>query len=316
HELTARLRMARRRYAAAIPHAERALDLEPTGEARADRWAALVTCLLNAGRHDAVADAVQMALAEGVPPAIRARLLADDAARLSAIGRMDEALRGFEIAEQEAKRADAPFALAVAAEGIALIKSFKNEFDEAVESAARAKEAYALAGNAHGQLRLMVLLAGIERARGDLQESLRLNKEALELARRRADRMAAEAALERLGLVQSQSGQWRQAMDTYREMFRLSVEDGRGFAASIALGNLAYMAGLIGDTGTALRLSRKALGLIKKHAARVECFAKRTRAQALRVAGKPRLAVRAARLALRMSAGVSVDEGDSSRLEI
>ena len=136
HEKTARLRMARRRYAAAVPHIERALELEPTGDARAERWAALVTCLLNSGRYQETGAAIQKAIAEGVPPEIRARLLADDAARLSAVGRMEEALSAFRLAEKEASSAQAPFALAVALEGIALIEFFRRQFDAA--EAARA----------------------------------------------------------------------------------------------------------------------------------------------------------------------------------
>src|SRR5258705_5040090 len=113
--------------------------MEQTGAARADRWAVLVTCILNSGRHAEMGAAVQKALAEGMPPEIRARLLADDAARLSVLGRLDEALESFLVAERAAAAADSAEVVAVAAEGKALIHLFKGRLEEAAAESKRAR---------------------------------------------------------------------------------------------------------------------------------------------------------------------------------
>ena len=316
HERTARFRMARRRYAAAIPHVERALELEPTGAARADRWAALVTCLLNSGRHAQAGAAVQAALAEGLPPEVRARVLVDDAARLSMLGRLDEASEGFAIAERAAAAADNAQVVALAAEGNALIHLFKGRLAEAAAGSKRARVGFERTDNSIGQIRLLVLDAAIARARGNLDQALKLHEKALLFARERNDRLGIETALDRLSLAQSQAGLWREAVENYREVFRVAVEDGRPGGAAIALANLAYMSGMMGDSRRALRASRRAGALLKSYWPRARDFGLRTRSQALRISGHARRARAPARFALRLASNSSVEEQDWCRLEL
>src|SRR5207244_1882522 len=169
-------------------------------------------------------------------------------------------------------------ALAVSTEQEALIQFFKGQIESAAAASTKAREAYERLGNALGRIRLLVLDAALIRSKGQLEEALRLHERAVATARELGDRAALEVALDRLGLGQSQAGLWQAAVSTYREVFRISVEDGRASGASIALANLAYMAGMMGDTRHSLRWSRRAIALVQRHWARVEGFAWRARA--------------------------------------
>ncbi len=316
HEQAARLIMTRRRYAAAVPHLERALELEPAGEARAERWAALCTCYMRSGRLDDAARAIETALKEGVPDALRARLMAEDAARLYYAGRQDEARERGEAAFALGEHARALVAIAMAAELLSDLYLRDGRIQEADTMAQRAAQAFEQAEHAHGRLRVYAIRARIARGRSQAGEAERILREGLTLARERRDRLALEDLLDSLGLLLIETGRWESAREVYEECVRITLEDGRGAAAAAAMSGLGQIEGLMGHQGPAQRHARAAVRLCRRHRPRTAPYALRSLAQAHRVAGKYRRAARLARRALLLANRARLDDVNWCRLEL
>ncbi|HET9327054.1 MAG TPA: protein kinase, partial [Candidatus Eisenbacteria bacterium] len=97
HERAARQFMERRLFVPAAHHLRRALELEPSGPRRADRWVMLCRAAQRTGQPDEVFRIVETASRESLPPGARARMLADESmARLSAGQRPEARERALE----------------------------------------------------------------------------------------------------------------------------------------------------------------------------------------------------------------------------
>ena len=316
HERAARLLMARRKYAAGIPHLERALELEPEGATRAERWAALTTCYLRSGRLDDTARAVEAALKEGVPEGVRLALMATDAARCYSMNRLTESVGIAHGVLRDAQAAESHHSIATSAGVIAHARLSEGRTKEAEEFARVSEEAYNRVGDEHGQIRSIGLRASIARARHRLEEAEALYRRSLQLATDQNNRLGFEESLADLGLVLSLRGQWKEAVETYRRMLRVAVEDGRSASVAIARTNLGYMAGLLGERRAACRQAQAGIRLCRKYRPRLEALSWRSLAQALRISGRHRAARRVALRALALADRAAPEERIWSRLEL
>ncbi|MBI5711457.1 MAG: sigma 54-interacting transcriptional regulator [Candidatus Eisenbacteria bacterium] len=301
HEVAARLLAARGRYGQAIPHLERALALEPAGEARPRRWAMLATACFRAGRPAEVARVVERALAEDPPPAMRARLLVDEAARLHAEGQLQPAFVAAGEAVSLAAGTSDDEAMGHAALTLAAVLLESGHLEEAEEQAQRAMRAYERCGLALGRIRAMVNSAAIAGTRGKVDEAERLCREAVAEARERGARVALEEALMRLAALLLQTGRWSATHEALTEAVRIALEDGRARSAAIAVASLAMTEGLAGRPRAARRQARAAIRLARASLPAMEPQAWRALALAHRIAGRPGRSERAARHALSLA---------------
>jgi transcriptional regulator with GAF, ATPase, and Fis domain/tetratricopeptide (TPR) repeat protein len=317
HERVARLLMRMsRRYAAAIPHLEKALEIEPPGEARGAHWAGLGTCLLRCGRLDDMERLVREALSEGVPEKDRLTLQADDAARLLTLGRLSEGIRLASEVHAAARSAGEDITLGVCADMLAKALLIQRKTAEAEPLAQEGRAAFERAGDLAGQVRSFTTWATIARARNDLEEAERICREGLAFARAGKNRMGIEEALGELALMLSLRGRWEAARECYAEALRLAIEDARASSVAGTITNLGYMAGLMGDVGQARDLARRAMPMLRRHRPRILGLNWRSLSQALRASGRYRAALRAAHRAIAFSDRSMPDERIWSRLEL
>jgi Nif-specific regulatory protein len=317
HERAARALSARGRYAAARPHLERALALDPSPAARPGRWVMLSTACLRVGRPEDAARVAAAALAEPLPAAARSLVLGNEASRLLGLGMRDEALpRAREaLALAGSTGDDAAIGATAMTLSAALLECGAGA--EAAAMAERAVEAFARVRDVTRELRALGACASIAHARREPAEGERLHREAIARARAHDARLPLEEMLLNSAVALGEAGRWAESRQAAAESLRLALEDGRPRGAALALANLAQTDGLMGDASNALREARAALKLCRVHAPQLLDFAWRSLSQALRNAGRLRLAERYAQRALARRMRGSGDEGgDWCRIEL
>ena len=317
HERAARALAARGRYAAAAPHAARALELEPAAIERPARWVLLSTATVRSGNPKDLALITARALAEPLPPAMRSRLLSNDAARLIAAADLDRARavarEALALAQDDGDRE----ALGVAALTLASVVGSGGPPGEFDALTALALDAFTRSGNLTGQLRARVSRGNAARRRERRDEARGIYHEASAIAREHRLRLALEELLVNSGGNQLEDGRFAEARDELTEAARLALEDGRPRGAAIAIAHLAQLEGLCGRRASALRHAHHATRLAGAYLPEQEAFAWRSLSQAERNAGRRGRALAAARRALALSARYeNVADEDWCRIEM
>ena len=301
HECAGRERSARGRYAEAAGHFERVLALHPLGEDRHRIRFLLSTAHLRAGLPPAVERVHAQALADHPPPEWRSRLLSNEAARRQTLGDLEGSRAPGEQALAQAEAAGDAEAAGLAAHVLTYSLIALGDHDAAESMAERAAEAYARAGHVMGQIRALGARAAVAHARQKRPEAERLCREALERARALGMRLGMEEQLSSLARILLESGRWDESRAVLAEAARLALEDHRPRGAALAMANLAHTDGLAGRPRLARREARAAVRLCRAHLPRLEAWACRSLAQAYRIAGKLGRAERAARRSLELA---------------
>jgi len=291
------------RHAEAIAPLERALELDPQGEPRFQRWTLLSTAHLRAGSPGDVARVVARALAADPPDAERAELISNDAAGLQARGKPSAARARAEEALRHAEASGADEPLGVAALTLAGSLLVLGDLDQADAVLRRAEQAFARAAHATGRIRALGARAHLAQTRQAFDEAARLYETAVTAARREGLRLVLAETLINRSAHLVECGRWSQAHEALAEAARLAMEDARPRGVAIAVTNLAQLEGLGGRGSGALRQARGALRLTREFLPRAEASAWRAMAQAWRVAGRPARAMRSARRALILARG-------------
>ncbi|TMQ49174.1 MAG: ATP-binding protein, partial [Candidatus Eisenbacteria bacterium] len=308
---------ARGRYDAAAPHAARALELEPAAIERPARWVLLSTATVRSGNPKDLALITARALAEPLPPAMRSRLLSNDAARLIAAADLDRARavarEALALAQDDGDRE----ALGVAALTLASVVGSGGPPEEFDALTALALDSFTRSGNLTGQLRARVSRGNAARRRERRDEARGIYHEASAIAREHRLRLALEELLVNSGGNQLEDGRFAEARDELTEAARLALEDGRPRGAAIAIAHLAQLEGLCGRRASALRHAHHATRLAGAYLPEQEAFAWRSLSQAERNAGRRGRALAAARRALALSARYeNVADEDWCRIEM
>ena len=301
HERAAKELARRGRYALAIPHLERALELDPQGPARPGRWHQLAVACYHGGRWVVVERVGAAARAEAPPPPWQAMLQTATAARLRSL---NQNARALEIAERAAALADTSgddAAIGVTAQSRSAMLLALGRNEEADAQAQRSAEMHARAGNELGRLRAVNARALIANLQQRPADSERMFRESLAAARAAGLRGAAEELLANLAVVLVESGRWEEARTVNSEAARIAIEDGRPLGAAAGICGLALLDGLLGEPRKALRHARQAVSLARSFNPRLESAAWRALARARRVSGRSRPALRACRHALALA---------------
>ena len=317
HERAARALAARGRYDAAAPHAARALELEPAAAERPERWVLLSTATLRSGRTGEVAPITARALAEPLPPAVRSRLLSNEAVRLLGAADPERARARAREALGLAQDAGDPEAAGVAALTLAAVLGAGGPPEEFDALTVLALDAFSRAGNLSGQLRVRASRGNAAHRRQDREEARRIYHEAIAIAREQKLRLALEELLANSGAQQVENGRFADAREELTEAARLALEDGRPRGAAIAIANLAQLEGLSGRRATALRHAHHATRLANAYFPEREALAWRSLAQAERIAGRRARSLAAARRALTLSSKFAdPNDHDWCRIEL
>lgn len=304
------------RYASALPHLERAIELGQAGAARNELRLKRCGAFASLGRIAAVESDVRAALDEDLPDGIRARWLVYHAWWQDSTGDRPGALATDERALAEAQAAGDDLAVANAARSAAHLMLRLNRIGEAPAMAERALAASRRAGDALGEVRARILLAAVARFRHEFAEADRRLVETLEEARRLHLTLAIEETLQYRAVVLVELGQWKVAREQASEALNVTLEVGRGPGAATAMITLALHDGLCGRPHEAMRHSLAAVRLCRAHMPGRRMGARRALAQALRIQGRlaaERVAQRAVDNALRMG---NTDEMDWTRVEL
>jgi len=303
--------MARGRYARAIPHVERALALAAPGPTTFERWHRLSTCYLRVGRLADLERVVREALEASPGTAVTARLLSDESARRMAVGDRVGARTAAEEALRAAEAANDDQAVGIAANTLARALITLGEYDLAESLARRAAQAYHQAGHGLGEVRAFGTRAAVTQARQLPDETERLYREALDIARKHGNRLVLEELLLGYSQVLTETGRWDEMRSVSAEAARIALEDERPSGAASAVTNLALMDGLTGRAGAAVHQARAAVRLTRRHLPHAEPYAWRCLALAHRIAGRlaraERCARRALALAMRNADGFELD---------
>ncbi|HYM80185.1 MAG TPA: sigma 54-interacting transcriptional regulator [Candidatus Limnocylindria bacterium] len=316
-ERHARLLSAAGRYADAIPSFERALALEPRGETRHTLRVALSTACLRAGDAVRLAQVTAEALADDPPPALRSRILSNEAAGHLALGALDRSQAIAREALDLAETAADPEAIGVASVTLGAVLGRLGQLNAAATLARRSYQAHEQCGQTTGSIRALVLRGWVAHARQDLADADGAYREALTLARENGLRLALEEVLVNRAVLLGEIGRWKEVREIQAEAARLALEDGRPGGAAVALANLALLEGLTGGSRSALRRARGALRLARKYLPNNRPTALRALAQAYRYTGWPAKAERGARRALSLAIEIPSDaDTEWSRIEL
>ncbi|MEO5616869.1 MAG: sigma 54-interacting transcriptional regulator, partial [Candidatus Eisenbacteria bacterium] len=310
-ERAARAWMDRGRYAKASPLVERALELDADPAARPDRWGMLTTCRIRNGDLDGVDRAAAAAKQEPLTDAALALIRTNEAARLSALGRNEEALAAAREAVGLAERAAAWMTLGAArlSEGMSLV--YLGRLDEAMNPARRSGEDSSRGGDRVGLLRSSALQAGIHWLKGQLQQAEALFRSTLQEANDHHLRLAMEEVAAGHASVLISLGRWPEGRLAQAAALRVCLEDGRPYNAALGMANLALVDGLMGDLRKARIETRRAMRLARAHSPQIRGLVERTRSTVLLASGRPKAARRWAEDALtRALASGSADQRD------
>ena len=310
-ERAARAWMDRGRYAKAGPLVERALEIDADPAARPDRWGMLTTCRIRNGDLDGVESAAMEAKKEPLTDAALALIRTNEAARLSAMGRTEDALAAAHEAVEVAARASAwmPLGAARLSEGMCLMSL--GRLDEAMDSARGSGEDAARGGNAVGVFRAAALRAGILWQKGQLPQAEAAFRSALQEAIQQHHRLAVEELSAGHASVLISLGRWSEGRLAQQIALRVCLEDGRAYNAAVGMANLALLDGLMGALGESRSENRRARRLAREHSPQILGLVDRVRSIELLASGRPRAARRWAERAMTRALAVgSSDERD------
>ncbi|TMQ68430.1 MAG: NACHT domain-containing protein, partial [Candidatus Eisenbacteria bacterium] len=285
HERAARHYLDRRLFVPAAQHLRRALELEPEGASRSERWVMLCRAAQRTGQPDRVFQIVEDASREDLPAGARARMIADESmARLSAGQRpqaRERAMEALRLAEG-AREAEAE---GVAAQVLGYLELEANRLDIAEDWAKRATEAFEQAGRPD-YARAVSLRAALAWAQGRTDEAADLSEKAIESARKAGDRHAFEDLHIHLSAIQIELGRWDQAIRSFETIARIGIEDARLTNAASARAGLSVLQGLTGRISSARRSALETIRLARIGKPRVEPAAFRALAQSERIRGR------------------------------
>ena len=314
-ERAGRASFQRARHAASVPMFERALALDPSGEARHARRAALAQALFRAGAIARVDLVVEEALADVPPPGFRAQILITAASAEMTHGRYESAERRLRETLALCERAGDDVESGTAAMSLAGALLRLGRAEEAEEIADRAVSCYRRAGHSRGALRALGLRASVAVQAGRFEEAQQRFAEALASAREGRERFVIEELLAERQVLWVDMGRWRAARDDMAETLQLALEDGRAGGAAIAMTTRAVLEGLTGRSRAARRHARAAVRMTRAAYPSMQAMARRALAQANRISGRLASAERLARRALSMP-GAPAEERDWSRFEL
>ena len=298
HERAGRELFAQGRYSDAIPHLERALELESEAGPWLERRYLLSTAGLRAGLLERAG--VEGIVLADAAPGLRSRLLTNESARLKSLGKVEAGAIAAREALALAEEAQDPEALGMSATSLAY-SLLASDLDAAESMAARAVDAFKRAGQLQGEVRAIGVQAVAAHACRRPAEAERLYREALGRARAAGLRLAAGELLINLGVLLWESGDWKGMREANAEVARMALEDGRARDAAAAITNLAHADAMTGRPRNAARQARAAIRLTRAHLPALETSAWRALAGACRCAGRLRGAERTARRALELA---------------
>jgi transcriptional regulator with GAF, ATPase, and Fis domain/tetratricopeptide (TPR) repeat protein len=306
-ERAGRALLDRGRYREAIPYVERALELEPTGEARGRRWHLLSGALLRTGARERLAELHATALASPLADRERALLLANEGMRRGLAG--DKT--GAEVSAVEAlalaARSGDGEAESIAALTLGTMRRLQGRLDETMRLAEQAEAAATRSGYALGRLRGAGLRALCAAMRRDTAEAEQIYRNSLAEARQRGARLAEHELGINLAWVLVEAGRWAEAREVEEEVLRVALQEGWPAAVSQVLTNLAMFSALTGRVAGCIDRARAARRMVRQHQPLMEAYAWRTLATALRVTGRARRGLRVARRALVLAEGQKSD---------
>ncbi len=135
--------------------------------------------------------------------------------------------------------------------------------DEEWQNALAAADYAETSGDAPSLYRLSEYLGDYLLLRGRWSEQERLNRRALEAARRTRDRQAEGRALMGLGAVYQRQGRWEEAIESYEQSLVIERELGDRIGEGKTLENLALLYRAQGDIPKALEWERQALQVLQ-----------------------------------------------------
>jgi Nif-specific regulatory protein len=312
HESAGRMLLDRGKHREAIAHLERSLRAgEGDVVARGARWTLLTSALLRADRPADVGAAVERALAENPPAADHASLLVNHASQFFSRGMLPEAERNARAAVDVAARADDDKAGGYAALTLGSVLLVLGRTEDADASALRALSYFEKADHEGGSVRALILRAAAASARGDEAAFEGHLTAASARAASLGLRLASEEILGQQGARHVECGRWKEAEQALSQALRLALQDGRPRGAAVVYTSLALVDAITGRVARARRRARTGIRLMRAYLPRLEPYAWRVYAHALRVAGRLGAADRAARRAidgaLRFGLGVELE---------
>jgi len=316
-ERAARAWMDRGRYANAAPLVERALEIDSDPSARPDRWGMLTTCHIRNGNLDGVATAAAAAKREQLTDAAMALIRTNEAARLSALGKNDEALAVAREAVAFGEKSGSASALGTArqTEGMSLL--YLGRMEEALNLAESVAGSFSNSGNLLGELRARMLRAHLVALMGRPAEAESLFRAILESARQHHVRLIIEEVSAGHSQILVTLGRWTEARQAQAEALRISLEDARPFHVANGMANLALIDGLMGTLDHARREVPRSYWLCRKHSPRDLAGVLRARAQVSLARGRTSEARHwAERAAARARRDALPDQVDWSVLEM
>jgi transcriptional regulator with GAF, ATPase, and Fis domain/tetratricopeptide (TPR) repeat protein len=315
YERAGRELLDRARHAESIPLIERALELDPTGEARHERRCLLAQALRRLGDLKDLEGLLSEALADRPPDSDRAELVSylghldfDHGRYLDAERRYREALS---LAERMPDNSRLGFGCLALTSALMRLE----RFEEARPVTLRAIDHFRHAGNSDGALRGQSSLGMIDWQAGNYEEARRQFESAIQTARAQRERFALEALLARYAPLSTEIGRWRVAREQIGEALQLALEDSRGGEVAMLMTSRALIEGLTGRLRASLVHARAARRLVRASLPGTRANAMRALAQALRMRGRLKPAERLLRRGLSL-ASASAEEHAWGRREL
>jgi Nif-specific regulatory protein len=305
----------RARQADSVALFERALALDPAGEARHVRRAMLAHALFRAGAMTRLEPLLELWLADDPPAAARAKLLVTIASMHQAHGRYAEAETEYRTALELCEREGNDLEAGIVCMSLASTIQRLERLGEAETMASRAIEFYRRAGDQRGALRTQGAIAAFAMLAGRFDESQQRFAGALKAARVQRDRFVVEELLSRRVALWTLLGRWREAREDASEALQLALEDGRAGGAALLMSSCSLLEGLTGRVRAALLHARAARRLMHSSFPAMRATALRAQALAQRISGRLKQAERSMRRGLSLP-GTPAEERDWGRAEL
>jgi eukaryotic-like serine/threonine-protein kinase len=132
------------------------------------------------------------------------------------------------------------------------------EMDDALRLTKEALAAYKAVGDYNGQSSMLRNLGTIRLMQGDLATALGYYKDALKLARQIGNRYSEGATINQLATVAERQGRHTEALEQYQQTLAIMREVGNRLAESISLNNIANILWARGDLGSARKMYSQA----------------------------------------------------------
>jgi Nif-specific regulatory protein len=303
------------RQAASIPMFERALALDPRGDAHHMRRVALARALYWTGDITRQESLIAEALADAPPPAVRLQLLVTAGSALMARGRYEEAQNNLGEALSLGEALGDLRETGSAAMSLAGALTRLERLGEAESCGNRAVAAFRTAHETRLMLRAGGVVAIIARQAGRYDEAQSRLGELLGTAHEARERLVLEELLTYRATLLVELGRWRAAREDVSAALQIALEDGRTTNVAHKLTTSAILDGLTGRTREARRHARAAVRMTREAYPSMQAMAWRSLAQANRISGRLVAADRLARRSLAV-AGTPLDERDWGRLEL